>query len=129
MIDVQTIPHEFSVVHMSLAREPAHPEGSAFDGYVAVLPLQADGRLDVTAWRAHPELCRVSHMSPHGVPQVGMLDRNDEGEWIFDFGQGGQPERGFRFGSEHFRAGEYVSLIRDGEEHTYRVVSLRPLDH
>lgn len=128
MIDLASVPKSFFIVHMNLAREPSHPEGSASDSYSAVLPLRDDGRLDEQVWRAHPDLCRVSHMDAHGVMRTGALIRvSGEGAWLFDFGQGSEPESGFRFESEHFRPGEYVSVIRDGEEHTYRIVSLRPV--
>ena len=38
-----------------------------------------------------------------------------------------EDEAGFRFSDERFAPGEYVSVIRDGKAHPYRVISLQPL--
>lgn len=115
----------FAVVHMNLAREPGHPEGSAADSYVAVLPLTGEGRLDPAAWRAQPDTCRVQHTDEAGLAKAGRL-RHDRQGWAFTF-EGAEPDRAFRFGDQAFRAGEYVSIHRDGADHTYRIISLRPL--
>jgi hypothetical protein len=121
-------PEHFHVVHLDLAREAGHPTGSARDRYTLLLPLDGEGRILEAEARRHPDHCRVSHTDEHDEIVRGLLRPAPEGAWSFDFSAAGQGEEtGFRFAQERFTPGEYVSIVRDGEEHTYRVISLQPL--
>jgi len=123
-----TAPDVFQIVHLDLAREPGHPEGSTEDRYTLVLPLNQEGRIDEGYCRDFPALCRVTHASLDGGVHRGLLRREGDGTWAFDYGDADNTsETGFRFGEERFAPGEYVSVIRDGQAHPYRVVSLRHL--
>jgi hypothetical protein len=127
-IPASAVPEHFHVVHLDLAREPGHPDGSALDRYTLLLPLAADGRIIESEARAHPDDCRVSHASGQADIKRGLIRRDSDGAWIFDFGDAeGEPEVGFRFSQERFSPGEYISIQRGKDQHTYRVVSLQPL--
>ena len=120
--------HVFKVIHLDLAREPGHPEGSAADRYTLVLPLDDDDRIDSDYCRSFPDLCRVAHVSLGGGIHRGLIRCDAEGTWVFDYGDAdAEDEAGFRFSPERFTPGEYVSVIRDGRAHPYRVISLQPL--
>lgn len=118
----------FRIIHLDLAREPGHPEGSAQDRYTLVLPLDKDGRIDPDYCRSFPDLCRVAHASIPGGVHRGLIRRETDGTWLFDYGDAdSSDEAGFRFSDERFAPGEYVSVIRDGKAHPYKVISLQPL--
>jgi len=58
----------------------------------------------------------------------GLVRRDPDGTWTFDYGDAdAEDEAGFRFSHERFTPGEYVSVIRDGQAHPYKVISLQPL--
>ena len=40
---------------LRLARNPGIPDGDDRQGYVLVAPLNADGKIDLEAWREHRE--------------------------------------------------------------------------
>jgi len=113
-------------IHLELAREPGHPEGEASHGYDLLAPLDAAGQLDAAAWKQDRDACRVRRFRRDEQDQVGRLGRRPGGSWFFDYGQGDEDdESGFRFGSERFVPGEYVSIREhDGRMHTFRVVSV-----
>ena len=121
-------PRLFQLIHLDLAREPGHPEGSTQERYTLVLPLLADGRIDQTTCRAFPDLCTVARVAEDGGILRGLVHRDADGTWTFDYGDAVETaETGFRFGDEHFKPGEYVTIVRDGVEHPYRVISLQPI--
>jgi hypothetical protein len=118
----------FKIIHLDLAREPGHPEGSAEDRYTLVLPLDLEGHIDPDYCRSFPDLCRVAHVSFSGGVHRGMVRRESDGTWAFDYGDAdSEDEAGFRFSHERFAPGEYVSVIRHGQAHPYKVISLQPL--
>jgi hypothetical protein len=56
----------------------------------------------------------------------GLVRHDSDGTWTFDYGDADRTiETGFRLDQERFVPGEYVSIVRDGQEHPYRVVSLQ----
>jgi hypothetical protein len=128
MPTADAIPDVFRIIHLDLAREPGHPQGSAEDRYTLVLPLDAEGRIDADYCRQFPDYCRVAHASSDGGVHRGLVRCEAEGAWSFDYGDAdSESEVGFRFGEERFTPGEYVSVVRDGESHPYRVISLQAL--
>ncbi|MGB3390966.1 MAG: hypothetical protein WBA88_23630, partial [Pseudaminobacter sp.] len=53
---------------------------------------------------------------------IGRLRRKPGGQWYFDYEDGERDDEiGFRLGEERFVTGEYVSVGRHGEMHTYQV--------
>jgi hypothetical protein len=122
------VPDHFFVVHLDLAREPGHPDGAIEDRYTLLLPLAADGRILEREALAAADFCRVSHKAGSADIKRGLILRNDDSAWVFDFGSAeGPPEIGFRLSQERFSPGEYMSIQRGQAQHTYRVVSIQPL--
>ena len=118
----------FKIIHLDLAREPGHPQGSALDRYTLILPLDDEGRIEPDYCRSFPDLCRVAHVSIGGGVHRGLVKHETDGTWAFDYGDAdSEDEAGFRFSDERFTPGEYVSVIRDGQAHPYKVISLQPL--
>lgn len=128
MTTLDLAPDVFRIIHLDLAREAGHPQGSAQDRYTLVLPLDSEGRIDQAFCREFPDFCRVAHASPEGGIHRGLVRRDSDGTWSFDYGDADMTvETGFRLGQERFAPGEYVSIVRDGQPHTYRVISLQKL--
>ena len=113
------------MVHLDLAREPGHPEGSAHDRYTLLLPLGPDGRILETEARRHPDYCRVSRIDPKGGIVRGLMRPGENRNWRFDFGA--SEEAGVRFGEVRFVPGEHVTVLRGREPYTYKVIVLQPL--
>lgn len=122
-------PAGFFKVQLRLAREPGHPEGSDLQGYDIVVPLTKERRIDASAWKKNRELCRAVHYRDSDEHDVGHVVHLPGGAWSLRFDIRGDDEDaiGYRFGSEHFIVGEYMSL-REGEAlHTYRVTAVEEL--
>lgn len=112
----------FRHVRLVLAREAGRPAGDRQEGYDLLVPLGADGRLDAEEWRKHGERCRIRWFGPDGRQRVGRLRRKPGGQWYIDYEEGDRDdEAGFRLGEERFVTGEYVSVERAGQMHTYQV--------
>lgn len=126
---MSSLPHEFRLIRLELAREPGHPEGSNATGYDIVAPLDEDSRLSPEIWRKHKDECRVHRFREGESDLVGHLARHPGGAWYFDYIDGSaDDEAAYRLSSEQFLIGEYVS-VRDenGHMHTYRVVTVREM--
>jgi hypothetical protein len=130
MSRMPALPPEFRQIHLELAREPGHPEGSRATGYDLVAPLDADNRLSPELFHQYREHCRVHRFREGEDDMIGRLARKPGGAWYFDYDTDieSDDEDAFRLGSEQFTVGEYIS-VRDehGRMHTYRIVSVRPL--
>jgi hypothetical protein len=123
-----SLPPEFRVIHLELAREPGHPEGSRHTGYDLVAPLDDKQHLSADLWRKHKDECRVHRFREGEADMVGRLARRPGGSWYFDYDQddSDDDEAAYRLGSERFVIGEYVSIAdEEGHMHTYRVISVR----
>lgn len=118
-------------IRMELARDEDFPLGSRRHGYEFVAPLDADGRIDVEAWRANRDKCRVKRFWEGEPDEVGHLVLKPGGNWAFHYdihGNAEDDETGFRFASHRFKPGEYVSIREHDEElRTFRVVTVRDL--
>jgi hypothetical protein len=130
---VPALPHNFKRIRLELARSPEFPEGSAQHGYEFVAPLDANGHIDVEAWKKERQHCRVRRFAAGADDEIGVLVHRpggpEHGRWVFDYNpkRADDDESGYRFGAHAFRPGEYVSIRNeDGEMHTYRVVSVEP---
>jgi hypothetical protein len=120
------LPREFRRIRLELAREPGHPAGSSRDGYELIAPLDDDGRIDATLWRAHREACGVTRFRADEDDEIGHLVHKQGGTWAFHYDIVGEDEdeTGYRFQDERFVVGEYLSVLEDDKQHTYRVVSV-----
>ena len=123
------LPHSFRQVRLERAREHVHPEGASAIGYIIVAPLDTASRIDVEAWKAHREACRVVRQRPAEDDQLGHLVHGPGGNWRFHYDVAGSTadEAGYHFGNERFRLGEYVSVREADGMHPYRVVAVTPL--
>ena len=112
----------FRNVRLLLAREKDHPGGEQNVGYDLLIPLDSEGRIDAADWKKHQAVCRVRRFSGDMEDRIGLLRRKPGGQWFFDFAEGERDDEiGFRLGEERFAVGEYVSIGRKGEMHTYQI--------
>ena len=125
-----TIPPEFRVVKLRLAREKGYPVGDLNHGYDIVMPLDDEGRILPELWRKHRDLCRVRRFRPGEDDRHGLLERHPGGSWYFDYDpkDDADDESAFRFGDERFTVGEYASIREDDDElHTFQIVAIEDL--
>jgi hypothetical protein len=124
-----SLPRQFRLIRLELAREPKHPDGSRQHGYRLVAPLDNEDRIDTELWRAHREACRVVRFRPGEEEDIGHLVHKGKATWAFHYDVQGdeEDETGFRFGDERFVIGEYVSLREDEGLHTFKVTSVEHL--
>ena len=118
----------WSRVRLELARSHEFPEGSTRHGYVLVLPLDSDGRLDEELFHKAPELCTLHRFWEGEGDALGRLKRERGGNWMIVYDPGGPAEEPIHHFARHrFVAGEYLSTRdHNGTEHVFRVVSVRP---
>ncbi|WP_395646935.1 hypothetical protein [Terricaulis sp.] len=123
------LPENFHRIRLELAREPGHPEGDAHTGYVIVAPLDGDGRIDIDTARDFRDSCTVVRMRPGAEPERGILRRRPGGSWAlhYDLEAGEDDDPGYRLGEHRFVPGEYVTIIEDAGEHTYRIITVQRL--
>ncbi len=119
-------PEGFRLLRLELAREHDNPAGSGDHGYDVVAPLLGDDRLDPLLWKRNKDACRVVRFRPDEEHSVGRLVRRPGGSWAFRF-SGETDEAGYHFDKERFVPGEYVSVRYAHGEHTFKIVSVRPL--
>lgn len=116
-------------VRMTLARDPAFPEGSSTRGYDFILPLDGAMMLDAKLWSAHSKDCLVHRFWEGEAPQHGLL-RHKGQHWFVDYNlkSEGDEEPFFQLASHVIQEGNYLSVTeRDGNMHTFHVVSVKPL--
>lgn len=115
-------------IHMELAREPAHPQGSKDHGYDFVAPLTADGALDLEVWRSQREVCTVRRFWAGEPDRLGHLSHIGS-HWRFHYpGEAADEDDPiFRLGAHKIEPGEYISIDEDdGEQHTFHILSVEP---
>jgi hypothetical protein len=122
------LPRSFRVIRLELARESGHPDGSRLHGYTLVAPLDDEDRIDAEIWKNHPRACRVVRFRPDEENDIGHLVHKGSG-WGFHYDlQGEDPDEvGFRFATERFVLGEYVSIREQNGLRTFQVTSVEHL--
>jgi hypothetical protein len=119
-------------VKLELARDHDFPNGSSAHGYDFIAPLDDRGHIDLEAWKALRERCRVRRFWGSDAEEVGHIVHTRGRMWAFHYDIHGDPtqdESGFRFDSHAFIPGEYVSIKeQDGVLRTFRVATVRELD-
>ena len=119
-------------VRLELARDHDFPDGSRQHGYDFIAPLDAQGHIDLEAWKQLRDRSRVRRFWGYEREEVGHVVHKRGNVWAFHYDIHGDPshdEAGFRFASHAFVPGEYVSLTeQDGVQRTFHVVSVRFLD-
>ncbi|MEO0982078.1 MAG: hypothetical protein AAFX03_05445 [Pseudomonadota bacterium] len=117
-------------ITLQLARNPGYPNGATDIGYRIVAPLDADAKIDVEAWRAEREACRVTRFHPDETERASGVLTHRGAHWRFHYDEDaeGPDEEGHRLGEHVFKEGEYVSVRHHGEEAlTYLVTDVTPL--
>jgi len=116
---------------LRLARNPDTPDGDERIGYVLIAPLDAEGRIDLEAWRSLRSDCIVRRFHPDPAEAAdGWLTHNGS-VWRFHYDEAheGPDEKGHRLGDHIFRPGEYVSISHHGGETlVYQVRQVLPLN-
>jgi hypothetical protein len=119
-------------VRLELARDHEFPNGSSERGYDFIAPLDRQGHIDLAAWKALRERCRVRRFWAQEPEEVGHVLHKQGRVWAFHYDIHGDPshdEAGFRFDSHTLVPGEYVSIKeQDGTLRTFRVMSVREVD-
>lgn len=115
-------------VHLTLARTKDHPQGSKARGYDLVVPLDASGKLDPEAWKAHTRDCTVRRFWEGEDDKRGLLRHIGRG-WVIDYDKttrsGDEPF--FKLDRHEIKTGEYLSLLEDGDEMmAFHIVSVTP---
>lgn len=115
-------------IRLELARTKQFPNGSHAHGYEFVAPLNAEGRLDVDAWRKNPLVCTVHRFWAGEGDQTGQLIRTRGGRWAFSYEEGdADNEPIHRLEEEAFKEGEYISIREaNGDFHPFVVAQVRP---
>lgn len=122
LVETRELAPAFRHVRLLLARDKGHPDGDREEGYDLLLPLGREGFLDPHEWKKSQESCRVRYFQKGETVRIGRLRRKPGGQWYFDYEEGDRDDEiGFRLGEECFRLGEYVSVGRGHEFHTYQV--------
>jgi hypothetical protein len=119
----------WSRVRLELARSHEFPEGSTRHGYVLVLPLDADGKIDEELYRKAPELCTLHRFWEGEGDAVGRLVRRGPRRWVFAYHADREDDEPVPHLSEHvFRIGEYFAVREpNGNEHALRVAAVTPV--
>ena len=119
-------------VRLELARDHEFPNGSSERGYDFIAPLNRSGHIDLTAWKALRDRCRVRRFWAHEAEEIGHILHKRGRVWAIHYDIHGDPshdEAGFRFDSHAFIPGEYVSIKeQDGVLRTFHVVSVLEVD-
>lgn len=121
------LPSSFRRIRLELAREPGHPEGERGIGYTLVAPLKANGMLDAATARTHREDCVVTRFHAGQESEHGYLRRRPGGSWSFHYelpDEAEDDDPAYRLDEHRFAPGEYVTIIEDDGEHTYRVAAV-----
>lgn len=119
-------------IRLELARNAGFPAGSARHGYELIAPLDKNYHLDPIKWREHRDQCRVVRFWGAEEHQLGHLIHKPGGSWAFHYdirGDENADDRGYKFHTEAFVPGEYISVLEaDGDEMIYQVVTVRDID-
>ena len=131
MLDrAQSLPSAFRRIRLELAREPSHPDGDGGVGYTIMAPLTKSGALDAELARTYRENCTVIRFNAGRESERGHLRRRPGGSWSFHYDLPENQEDddpAYRLGEHRFAPGEYVTIIEDEGEHTYRVAAVEAL--
>ncbi len=103
---------------MRLARNPGITNGDDSQGYVLVAPLDADGKIDLEAWREQREACKVERFHPDETERADgwLTHRGSQWRFHYDEDHEGPDEAGHRLGDHEFRPGGYVTIAFHGED-------------
>ena len=116
-------------IRLELARSHEFPEGSTRHGYIVVLPLDENGRIDLASYRKAPSLCTLHRFWEGEGDAVGQVSLRGPRKWVFSYHADREDDEPIPHLAEHvFRAGQYLA-VRDanGKEHVLHIVSTEPM--
>ena len=118
----------WSRVRLELARSHDYPEGSSRHGYVIVLPLDENGRIDEASVRKAPEACTLHRFWEGEGDAVGQVVRRSPRRWVFAYHADRADDEPVLHLAEHsFRVGAYLGVREaNGKEHALRIVAVTP---
>jgi hypothetical protein len=114
-------------ISLALARTPEQPNGDPSHGYEFRAPLDADGRLDMAAWKDVKSLCTVQRID-HGIAaERGLLVVSGRGHWAFSYEIGDDDDEGiFKLTGHRIVPGEYITVTEhDDRARTFLVTDVR----
>ena len=117
-------------VRLELGRTKDFPMGSRSRGYEFTAPLSTMKTASIPPNGRSTAISAGSAASGRaGLDQVGHLVHRPGGAWAFHYdihGDDNADEAGYRFSTERFRSGEYVSIReQDDEMRTFRVITVQ----
>lgn len=124
-------------IRLELARDPEFPDGSRDHGYDLIVPLDTDGHVSQSGWKADRDHCRVRRFWGHEAELIGHVVHKPGGTggiWAFHYDIRStqvphHDETGFHFETHVFKPGEYVSIReQDGLLRTFRVQAVVDLE-
>jgi len=116
-------------ITLRLARNPeaGAPEGDPRRGYTIVAPLDGEGRIDIEAWRAARQKCKVVRFSPDPDDRADGWLTHKGAYWFFHYDEDleGPDEPVFRLGDHRMAVDEYVSIRQsEGDALVYRITDV-----
>lgn len=110
-------------IRLELARTSAFPTGSVSRGYLILLPLDGEGRVDSKALAARPDRASVQRYWSTEPDESGTVERVEGGLALRCNGDG---ERTLLLDGMPFRLGEQISVVEvGGETLPFTVASIR----
>ena len=121
-------PAQWTRLRLELARSHEFPDGSTRHGYVLILPLDGDGRIDIAAYRKAPELCSLHRFWEGEGDAVGQVVLRGPRRWAFAYHADRGDDEPVPYLAEHvFRTGQYLAVREaSGQEHVLRIVAAEP---
>jgi hypothetical protein len=117
-------------IKLEMGRTRDFPQGDPRHAYEFVAPLDRDGHLDATAWKAARNRCTVRRLRPGEPPSRGMLRHVGQG-WRFDYvpATTTDDEPFFKLDRHVIAPGLYVTITEeDGTQRPFKIVSVAPAD-
>lgn len=124
-----SLPHSFRYIRLERARDHNHPDGDKAISYTLIAPLDEKFKIDLEAWKANKEACRVVRQRPNADDYLGHLIHGPGNNWRFhyDVSRIDGDESGYHFSDHEFRPGEYLTIREADGPQVYRIVSVLPL--
>lgn len=115
-------------IRLELGRTAEFVTGSALRGYELIAPLDADGILDVAAWRDDRARAKVRRFWEGEPDAHGELIHTRHRSWAFSYEPGEDDDTPlFRLEKHRLVPGEYVSIREeDGETLPFKVIAVQP---
>lgn len=117
-------------LRLTLARTPEFAAGSEKHGYDLVAPVNDDGLLDETIWRANKTKAHVRRFWDGEEDEHGHLIHTRHRTWAFSYAPGEEDDEPiFHLESHLLAEGEYVTITeKDGTALPFRISAMAPVD-